>query len=236
MHSGGPQVIITDARAHKEVAHFSNFGVLLCPDYNKAAGNKKMRTWLLKIDLRRKRAELLLLIKMSSLGVDNKGKKKDIEYNDGHKVMQEKPCDSRLLHAFTCLYFWWASLWGVVINGKVLREVTNPIRPFFPVDLAGKSLLLCILEHCWSSQIIRTTHGAYPPPSSLALPDTSNSSPILICCVSRDMCSHRGLGLCRGGKKKRRKKSWECVSVGVKREKCSGCTLVGFCFVFYHVK
>lgn len=47
-------------------------------------------------------------------------------------------------------------------NGCVWREVTDPIRPSYSVDLAVKSLPLCILEHCWSFQIIRKTRGAYP--------------------------------------------------------------------------
>lgn len=47
-------------------------------------------------------------------------------------------------------------------NGCVWREVTDPIRPPYIVDLAVKSLPLRILEHCWSLQIIRKTRGAYP--------------------------------------------------------------------------
>lgn len=34
-------------------------------------------------------------------------------------------------------------------------------QAFLPVDLAVKSLPLCILEHCWSLQIIRKTQEAY---------------------------------------------------------------------------
>lgn len=46
-------------------------------------------------------------------------------------------------------------------HGCARREVTDPIRPSYPVDLAVKSLPLCILEHCWSLQIIRNTRGVY---------------------------------------------------------------------------
>lgn len=47
--------------------------------------------------------------------------------------------------------------WRVLVCVRARAEVTDPISPSYPVDLAAKSLPSRILEHCWSSQIIRKT-------------------------------------------------------------------------------
>lgn len=66
-------------------------------------------------------------------------------------------------------------------------EKTDSITQSDPLDLAVKSLPLCILEHCWSSQIIKKTQewegGLTPPP--LTTFAVSNPFPP-ICRISRD--------------------------------------------------
>lgn len=66
-------------------------------------------------------------------------------------------------------------------------EKTDSITQSYPLDLAVKSLPLCILEHCWSSQIIKKTQEWEGGLTPLPLPPLTTfavSNPI--CRISRD--------------------------------------------------
>lgn len=108
----------------------------------------------------------------------------------------------------------------------VRREVTDPIRPSYPVDLAVKSPPLRILERCWSLQIIRKTQGGlflHRPLYSSPLPPRPPSNPFPHFVASAGTSAPVGMDL------------WACVGknlVNASGENGSGCASV--CSGFFY--